>query len=184
MNITRGDAWELLNEYVKSESLIRHCLSVEAAMRTYAKKYNGDVEEWGIAGLLHDFDYEKFPSLEKHPLEGSKILKEKEYPEDIIQAILGHGNHTGVERESQMAKCLFAVDELCGFIVALAHIRPGHLEGMAAKSVKKNLKKKGFAAAINREEIEQGISELGIDRESHINLVIQALQGISRELGF
>ncbi len=182
MNILREEAWRLLNEHVNSESLQKHSLAVETAMRAYACKYSEDEEKWGICGLLHDFDFEKYP--DKHPYAGVEILKQKEYPEDIIQAILGHALYTDVPRKSLMAKCLYAVDELAGFIYALACIRPDKLDGMTPKSVKKNLKKKGFAAKINREEIEQGIEELGVDRDEHIALVIEAMQGIAKELGF
>ena len=158
MNISRNEALALLHEYVQSESLRRHCLAVEAAMRAYAKKYNEDA--------------------------GSKILREKGYPENIITAILGHASHTDTPRESQMAKCLFAVDELCGFLTALAHIRPDNFSGMSVASVEKNLKKKGFAAKINRGEIDRGIEELGVPRAEHIELTIKALQGVFKELGF
>lgn len=196
MNPNRDDAWELLNEYVKQESLIKHCLSVEAAMRSYARKYGENAanegeprlsetereERWGIVGLLHDFDYEKYP--DEHPRKGSEILEEKGYSEGIITAILGHNSKTGVPRKTFMAKTLFAVDELVGMVMATAYVRPSNLEGMTPKSVKKNLKKKGFAANLNRQEIEQGIDELGVDRDNHIAVVIEAMQGISKELGF
>jgi putative nucleotidyltransferase with HDIG domain len=182
MNKSRDDALQLLHEFIESESLRRHCYCVEASMRAYAKKYNQDPELWGVCGLLHDFDYEKFP--DKHPFHGVEILKEKNYPDEIIQAILGHATYSGVSRESNMAKCLFAVDELCGFIVACALVRPEKLNGLKPKSVKKRLKAKAFAAAVNREEIRQGIEELGVDQDEHIELVIEALQGISKELGF
>jgi len=162
-------------------------------MRTYAKKYGENEELWGVCGLIHDFDYEEYPfykneydleTAEGHPFNGIKILKEKDYPPEIIEAILGHATYSGVPRKTQMAKCLYAVDELCGFVMALAHIRPEKLSGMAAESVEKKLKKKDFAAKIDRGEIEKGISELGVNRTDHINLVIGALQGISKELGF
>lgn len=176
MTITRDQAWQLLQEYVKSP-LLKHCLAVEAAMRAYAEKYGGDKEIWGIIGLLHDFDYEQFPS--EHPFKGVAILKERGYPEEIIQAILGHALFSGVARKSQMAKCLFAVDELCGFIMACALVRPTRLEGLEPKSVKKRLREKSFAAKVNREEIAQGITELGVPEDEHISLVIKAMQGIA-----
>lgn len=176
MTITRDQAWQLLQEYVKSP-LLKHCLAVEAAMRAYAEKYGGDKEIWGIIGLLHDFDYEQFPS--EHPFKGVAILKERGYPEEIIQAILGHALFSGVARKSQMAKCLFAVDELCGFIMACALVRPTRLEGLEPKSVKKRLREKSFAAKVNREEIAQGITELGVPEDEHINLIIKAMQGIA-----
>jgi putative nucleotidyltransferase with HDIG domain len=180
--MTRDDTLQLLHEYVESESLLRHCYAVEAVMRSYAEKYKEDPELWGIAGLIHDFDYEKFP--DKHPFKGVEILQEKGYADEIIQAILGHAVYSGVPRESQMAKCLFSVDELCGFIMACALIRPEKLNGLKPKSVKKRLKTKAFAAKVNRDEIEQGIQELGVDKDEHITFVIESLQGISKELGF
>src|SRR3989338_1541373 len=179
---TREDAFNLLNENVASESLRRHCLAVAHAMEAYAKKNNQDSEKWFICGLLHDFDYEKFPN--ENNKVGVKILKEKGYDKEISQAILSHAvERTAVQRESIMDKCLFAVDELCGFLVALAKVRPDNFAGMDAKSVEKGLKKKGFAAAINREDIEKGVSELGTDREEHFNFVISALREHAKELG-
>lgn len=181
MNKTRAEAWQLLNEYVQS-ALIKHCLAVEAAMRAYAKKYGQDEELWGITGLLHDMDYEKYP--DKHPFYGVDILKEQGYPDEMIQAILGHALYSGVARETPMAKCLFAVDELCGFVMACGYVRPTRLAGLEVKSVKKRLKEKSFAAKVNREEIAQGIAELGVPADEHIQLVITAMQGIVEELGF
>ena len=175
-------ALDLLKEYVKSESLIKHCLAVASAMDFYAQKFSGDRERWYITGILHDFDYEKFPK--EHPQKGSEILKEKGVDDEIIQAILGHADYTGVARKSQMAKCLYAVDELCGFIVACALVRPDKLVGMEAKSVKKKLKKKEFAANVSREEINKAVEEFGIDRDEHIKNIIIALQSASGELGF
>lgn len=182
--ITRDSAWNLLNEYVKSKALIKHMLGVEAAMRTYAKKFGEDEEKWAITGLIHDFDYEKYPTTEEHPIKGNEILKEKGYPEDILEAIMGHATYSGVPRTSKMAKTLFAVDELCGLIHAVALVRPNGFDGMKTKSVKKKLKDKAFAAKINREDIEQGIEELEIDRDEHIQICIEALQSIKKELGF
>ena len=187
--ITRADAWQLLTEHVESHSLRKHMLAVEAAMRAYAQKYGGDAEEWGIAGLVHDFDYEKHPYPDPaaktgHPFEGVKILKEKGYPDSIIDAILGHALYSGTPRESQMAKCLFACDELCGFITAIGHMRPDHLVSVTPETVKKYLKKKKFAEKVSREDIAQGIAELGIPEDEHIALVIGAMQGIAGELGF
>jgi putative nucleotidyltransferase with HDIG domain len=180
--MARADAWNLLTEYVASESLRKHCLAVEAAMRAYARKYGEDVEKWGVVGLLHDFDYEKWP--DEHPMKGSTILEERGYPEDIRRAILGHATFSAVPRDTQMAKCLFAVDELCGMVMATAYIRPAHFEGMSVKSVQKNLKKKEFARGIHREEITQGIAELGVPEEEHIQLVIDAMREIQKDLGF
>lgn len=183
---TKQQAINLLNENVKSESLRKHCLAVAIAMEAYAKKFQkeNEVEKWWITGLLHDFDYEKYPSLEQHPFEGVKILKQQNYPQEIIEAILGHGNHTRIPRTSLIAKTLFAVDELSGFIIALAKVRPNNFEGMSAESVKKALKKKDFAKAINREEIEQGIQELNINKEKHFETVIAALKNNKIQLGF
>jgi putative nucleotidyltransferase with HDIG domain len=176
-------------EWVTSESLRKHMLCVEAAMRAYARKYQANEELWGIAGLLHDFDYEKFPEPNAeaktgHPFEGVRHLQSLNFPDEIIQAILGHALYSGVPRTTQMAKCLFAVDELCGFVVACAHMRPDKLTTLEASSVKKKLKDKKFAAKVSREDIALGINELGISEDEHINFVIVALRGISKDLGF
>ena len=184
MSIQRKQAWELLTEYTKKQGLIKHALAVEAAMRVYAEKYGEDVEAWGIVGLIHDFDYERYPDLEDHPYKGAEILKEKEYPHDWITAVLGHGNHTGIARESIMAKALYAVDELAGFIVAVTLVRPSKkLADVTAKSVKKKMKDKAFAAAVNRDDIRQGAEELGVPLDEHITTVIEAMQGIADGLG-
>lgn len=161
MDITRDQAYNLMCEWVKSESLRKHMLCVEAAMRAYARKYGEDEEMWGMAGLVHDFDYEKFPEYDAekkigHPFEGVKHLESLKYPPEIIEAILGHAIYSAVPRVSQMAKCLFAVDELCGFIVACAYPRPEKLIGLEAKSVIKKLKDKSFAAKVSRDDIELG----------------------------
>lgn len=185
--VSRGEALELMHKWVESESLRRHCLGVATCMEAYARKYGLDEEEvdaYWIAGLLHDYDYEKFPSLDKHPFKGVEVLKEKGYPKEIINSILGHSNHTGVARETKMAKTLFAVDELSGLVVALAKVRPGNFDGMSPKSVKKAMKKKDFAAAINRDDIRQGVEELGVEQAEHFNVVVEALSGIRSELGF
>jgi len=184
VELTRENAYSLLTEYTKSDSLIKHALSVEQAMRSYAAKYGEDVERWGIAGLLHDFDYEKYPTLEDHPFRGMEILAEKGYPQDIIDAIAGHAEHTGVKRETMMAKTLFAVDELCGFLLACAYVRPDKsIENVQIKSVKKKLKDKSFARAVNRDDIEQGIAELEVDKDEHIKFVIDSLSEINEQLG-
>jgi putative nucleotidyltransferase with HDIG domain len=180
----RDQAWELLTEYTKKEGLLKHALAVEAAMRRYAGKYGEDPEVWGIVGLLHDFDYERYPSLEDHPVRGAEILRERGVDADWIQAILGHAGHTGVERDSLMAKALFSVDELTGFIVAVSLVRPSKkIADVTAKSVKKKLKDKAFAASVNRDEIRQGAEELGVDLDEHITFVIGAMQGIADRLG-
>lgn len=181
---SRENARALLHEYVQSESLRRHCYAVAAAMEAYAEKYSEDKNGWWICGLLHDFDYEKYPTIPEHVTEGIKIMKEKGYSADIIEAIRGHAEYLGVPRKSMMAKCLFAVDELCGLIVALAKVKPDRFETMDAESVNKAMKKKGFAATINRDDIERGINELNVERAEHFVLVIRALMGIQKELGF
>ncbi len=188
MNVDREKAWALLNEYTQSESLIRHMLAVEAAMIAYAKKLGEDENLWGVTGLLHDFDYEKWPNPDLdesgHPFTGVAILREEGYPEEMLDAILGHALYSGVARETPLAKSLFAVDELCGFVMALAYVRPDNLVGMKPKSVKKKLKDKAFAAAVSREDIRIGIEELSVDQDDHIATVIAAMNGISTALGF
>ncbi len=184
---TRDEAVKLMQEWVQSESLRKHMYCVEAAMRAYAKKYGEDEELWGICGLLHDFDYERFPyyDAEKqagHPYEGLKLLREQDYPDEIIQAILGHALYSGVARTSNMAKCLFACDELSGFLVACAYMRPDKFMSLTVDSVKKKLKDKKFAAKVSREDIELGILELGIDKDAHIQFVIEALTLIQGQI--
>ena len=187
MNPTRSQAYNLMLEWVQSESLRRHMLCVEAAMRAYAKKYGEDEEMWGITGLLHDFDYEKYPKVDEtlktgHPFEGVRYLQDLNYPDEIIQAILGHALYSGVPRTTQMAKCLFACDELCGFIVACAYMRLDRFDSLNAQSVKKKLKDKKFAAKVSREDIALGIQELGIPEDEHINFAIKALKTASEEI--
>lgn len=177
----RQKAEEILREYVKSESLIRHCKAVASSMQYFAKKLGGDPEKWYITGLLHDFDYEMYP--DKHPMIGEGILREKGVPEDVLRAIQGHATYTGVTRDTPMEKTLFAVDELSGFVVACAWVRPDKLKGMEVKSVKKKLKDKGFAAAVNRADIEQGAAEMGVPLEELIQGVIAALTDNAVELG-
>lgn len=183
MEKTRDEAMTLLREWVKNENLIKHMLCVEAAMRFYARKLGEDEDVWGMTGLLHDFDYERFPTKEGHPFEGNKILKEQGYPEEMLRAILSHADYSGVARESQMEHTLFACDELCGFVVACALVRPDKLSGMKAKSVNKKLKDKHFAASVSREDIQRGVDEMEIDKNEHIDNVIEAIQGIAEELG-
>ncbi len=178
--ITREDAWKLLNEYTKDPSLIKHALSVEAAMREYAGYYDEDEELWGITGLIHDFDYEKYPTAEEHPYKGNKILKEQGWPEEIRTAVMGHADYTGVNRDSLMAKTLFAVDELAGFIIAVALVRPSKsLYDLKPKSVKKKFKAKSFAKAVSRKDIKKGIEELGVEQNDHIQRVINAMKKIA-----
>tara|TARA_Y100001960_G_scaffold32994_1_gene29356 strand:+ start:2290 stop:2868 length:579 start_codon:yes stop_codon:yes gene_type:complete len=180
----RKDAIKLLHKYTKTDSLRRHALGVEQAMRKMAGKYNGDPDEWGITGLMHDFDYEMHPTIEEHPYIGNEILKSKGYPESITQAIMGHATYTGVSRETDMAKALFAVDELTGFIFAVTYVRPSKsIFEVKPKSVKKKLKQKSFAASVLREDIFQSVEELGVDLTEHIQFVIDALAEKAEELG-
>lgn len=180
----RKQAWDLLCEYTKNESLLKHALAVEAAMRAFARRSNEDEEAWGIVGLLHDFDYERYPNIPDHPLRGSEILAEQGYPEEWRRAILSHAEHTGVPRDTPMARTLFAVDELCGLITAVALVRPNKsLAEVKVKSVKKKMKDKSFARAVNRDEIRQGAEELGVDFDEHVELVIESLIPIADELG-
>lgn len=180
----REDAMKLLYEYTKTDSLRRHALGVEQAMRKMAVKYNGDPNEWGITGLMHDFDYEMHPTIKEHPYIGNEILKSKGYPESITQAIMGHATYTGVSRETDMAKALFAVDELTGFIFAVTYVRPSKsIFEVKPKSVKKKLKQKSFAASVLREDIFQSVEELGVDLTEHIQFVIDALAEKAEELG-
>lgn len=181
--MTRDDAVALLLHYTKSEALLKHMYAVEAAMKAYARKFGEDEEKWGMTGLLHDFDYEMYPDAPDHPMKGSLILREKGYPEDIIEAILGHAPYTAVARTSRMAKALYACDELCGFVMACAVIRPNKISDLEPRSVKKKLKDRGFARNVNREDIATGTTELGVDETEHIAFVIDAMRGISAELG-
>ena len=182
MDFTRDDALELLYEYTKSEGLRKHALGVEGAMRWYARKFDADEEKWGIVGLLHDMDYEEHPEKEEHPYGGVKILKEKGYPDDITRAILSHADYTGVERRTRMEKTLFAVDELSGFIVAVALVRPNGIGDMKVKSVKKKLKQPSFAASVNRDEIYEGAEDLGLELNDHISNMIEALKEVRDDL--
>jgi len=178
------DAWKLLTEYTKTDSLIKHALAVSAAMREYAKWFHQDENDWAIVGLLHDFDYEKYPDAENHPYRGNEILEKLGYPAEMRTAIMGHAAYTGVKRESLLAKTLFAVDELAGFIIAVALVRPSKsIFEVEPRSVQKKFKDKTFAAKVNREEIRQGITELGVDETEHIQRVIDALKTIAPELG-
>ena len=180
--MTYNEAMELLKEYTQSESLIRHALCVSEAMRCYARKFGEDEERWAITGLLHDFDYEKYP--DQHPYKGAEILREKGVDEEMIEAILGHASYTGVERKTLLAKALFAVDELSGFLYAYALVRPTkNLKDVKMKSIKKKLKDKAFARGVNREEIEQGAKELGVDLSEHILFVADCLQKQAKLIG-
>ncbi len=179
-----AEALELFHEWTQSDSLRRHAYAVEAAMAFYAEKYDADSLKWRVTGLLHDMDYEKHKTMDEHPYVGVEVLREIGYPEDVCEAILGHGNHTGVERTSLMAKTLFAVDELAGFITAVGYVRPTGLEGMTPKSVTKKLKDKAFAAAVSRDDIRSGAEDLGIELPEHIANVISGMQADATRLGF
>ncbi|MCB2205140.1 HDIG domain-containing protein [bacterium] len=182
--MTRENALALLHEHTESESLRKHAYAVEAAMRAYARKFGEDEEEWGMVGLLHDFDYEKHPTEEEHPFVGNRILEEAGWPENIRRAIMSHAPYTGVARESTMEKSLFAVDELCGFLMAVAYVRPDRsMSSVQYKSVKKKMKDKGFARAVSREDMLQGAEELGVPFEEHVAFVISALADAGDSLG-
>ena len=180
----RNQAWNLLCEYTQSESLRKHMLAVEACMRAYARKFGEDENKWGITGLLHDFDYEKYPTPAEHPFVGNKILEERGYPEDVRRAIMSHADYSGVKRESQMEKALYACDEVSGFITASALVKPNKsLAEVEAKSVRKKMKDKAFARSVNRDDIINGAADLGVDLEEHIAFCIEAMKGIAGELG-
>jgi len=180
----RASAWDLLCEYTQSDSLRKHMLAVEACMRAYARKFGEDENKWAITGLLHDFDYEKYPTPEQHPFVGNKILEERGYPEELRRAILSHAEYSGVTRESMMEKTLFACDELAGFITATALVKPNKsLAEVEAKSVRKKMKDKAFARSVNREDITKGAAEMGVDLEEHIAFCIEAMKSIAPELG-
>ena len=186
---SRADTLALMHEYTASESLRKHMLSVEAAMRAYAGKFGEDEDRWGITGLIHDFDYERFPNAahsptEEHPSEGVRLLRARGYPEDILEAILGHAQYCNTPRESRMAKTLFAVDELTGLITATALVRPTKsVHEVDARSVRKKMKDKAFARGVSREDVINGAQELGVDLDEHINFVIGAMQARSADLG-
>jgi putative nucleotidyltransferase with HDIG domain len=186
---TRDDALALVREYTSSESLRKHMLAVEAAMRAYAESFNEDPDRWGLAGLVHDFDYERFPNnahsaTDEHPAEGVRILRARGWPEDILEAILGHATYTNVQRETRMAKALFAVDELTGLVTATALVRPSKsLDEVDAKSVRKKMKDKAFARGVNREDVLLGARELGVDLDAHIQFVIEAMRARAADLG-
>lgn len=184
MTPTRKQAYALLTEHTESPNLVKHALCVEAAMRFYAATYGGDAQAWAVAGLLHDFDYEEHPSLEEHPFVGAEILRSLDYPAEIVEAILGHSDHTGVPRTTQMAKSLYAVDELTGFIVACALVRPSKsLLDLPVKSITKKLKDKAFCRAIDRDHLRAAADEIELPMRDHVENVLTALQGIAAELG-
>jgi predicted hydrolase (HD superfamily) len=182
--MNRDEALALLFEYTKSDSLRKHAFAVDIAMRAYAKKFQQDELEWGIVGLLHDFDYEMYPTMPDHPYKGSEILKEKGYSEEIRTAILGHASYTNVPRASLMAKALFACDEISGFLTACALVKPNKkLAEVELASVKRKMKDKGFARAVSREDIIAGAAEIGVPLDEHIQFVIDALKGEAASLG-
>jgi putative nucleotidyltransferase with HDIG domain len=182
--MNRADAYALVREFTASDSLRKHMLAVEAALRAYARRYGEDEEKWGIVGLLHDFDYERWPDPPHHPLKGAEILNERGYPDEVIYAIKSHADYLpDCPRVSRLDKTLYACDELAGFITAVALIRPEGIVGLQAKSVQKKLKQKSFAAAINRDDVRRGAEDLGVDLQEHIQFVIDAMQDVAAELG-
>src|SRR3954467_9167819 len=183
VNPTRDRAWDTLTRYTKSESLLRHALAVEASTRFYARKFDEDEELWGVAALLHDFDYEIHPTLDKHPQDGAPILREEGYPEEVVETVLSHAEHLAMPRDTLLKKTLFACDELSGFVHACGLVRPTGLEGLEPKSVRKKLKQPSFAAGVHRDEVYRGAEELGLELDEHIRNVVAALQPIAGELG-
>jgi putative nucleotidyltransferase with HDIG domain len=180
---TREQAWDTLTRYTKSESLRRHALAVEASVRFYARRFDEDEELWGVTALLHDFDYEIHPTLDKHPQDGAPILREEGYPEMVIESVLSHAEHLAMPRDTLLKKTLFACDELSGFIHACGLVRPTGLEGLESKSVRKKLKQPSFAAGVHRDEVYAGAELLGLELDEHIRNVVAALQPIAGELG-
>jgi putative nucleotidyltransferase with HDIG domain len=180
---TRDDAWDLLCEYTKGESLRKHALAVEAVMRAYARRLQADEDRWGMVGLLHDFDYEMYPDPPDHPLKGSEVLKERGYDDEFRRAILGHANYTNTPRDTLLARALYACDELTGFVIAAALVRPNGIWDLEAKSVKKKLKDKAFARTVNRDEVYEGAEGFEVDLGTHIDFIIAALREVAAEVG-
>ena len=183
MQPTREQAWETLTRYTKSESLLRHALAVEASTRAYARRFGEDEELWGVAALLHDFDYELHPTLDQHPQDGAPILREEGWPEEVVEAVLSHAEHLGLPRDTQLKRTLFACDELAGFVHACGLVRPDGIETLEPKSVKKKLKQPSFAAGIHRDEVYAGAELLGLELDEHIRNVVTAMRPIAGELG-
>ncbi len=183
MEVTRERAWDTLTRYTKSEALLRHALAVEAAVRAYARKLGGDEELWGATALLHDFDYEIHPTLDKHPQDGAAILREEGYPEELIESVLSHAEHLAMPRDTDLKKALFVCDELAGFIHACGLVRPDGIDTLTPKSVKKKLKQPSFAAGVHRDEVYAGAELIGVELDEHIANVVAALEPISKELG-
>jgi putative nucleotidyltransferase with HDIG domain len=180
----REEAWLLLNETTQNQNLVRHMLAVEAGMRAYARRFGEDEELWGIVGLIHDFDYEQHPTADEHPFAGAAILKERGWPQEIVDAVLSHADYAGVVRDTPLKKALFAVDELTGLIVAVALVRPSKAIGdVKVSSVRRKWKDRAFAARVNRQEIEEGATDLGVDLWEHVGIVLEAMKGIAGELG-
>jgi putative nucleotidyltransferase with HDIG domain len=181
---SRDDAWALFCEWTESDSLRKHALAVEAGMRAYARRYGEDEELWAVTALVHDLDYERYPDLETgHPRYALRELEQRDYPPQVVDAVAGHADFLGVPRETLMAKTLYAVDEMSGFVTACALVRPTGIEGMKPKSVRKKMKQPSFAAAVDRDQLERAADELGVEMSEHIQVVIDALQGRSEELG-
>ena len=183
MEVIREHAWDTLTRYTKSEALLRHALAVEAAVRAYARKLDGDEEFWGATALLHDFDYEIHPTLDQHPQDGAAILREEGYPEELIESVLSHAEHLSMPRDTDLKKTLFACDELAGFIHACGLVRPDGIETLTPKSVKKKLKQPSFAAGVHRDEVYAGAELLGVEFDQHIQTVTDAMKPIAGELG-
>ena len=180
---TRAAAWETLNRYTKSEALLRHALAVEAAVGAYAQKFGEDEQLWRATALLHDFDYEMHPTLDKHPQDGAPLLREEGWPEEVVDGVLSHASHLGLPRDTPLKKTLFACDELSGFVHACGLVRPDGIDSLTPKSVRKKLKQPSFAAGVHRDEVYQGAEDLGVDLDEHIAFIIDAMRPIAPELG-
>jgi putative nucleotidyltransferase with HDIG domain len=183
MATTRDQAWETLTKYTQSEALRRHALAVEAAVGAYARKFGEDEELWRATALLHDFDYEMHPTLDKHPQDGAPILREEGYPEEVVEGVLSHAEHLGLPRDTPLKKTLFACDELSGFIHACGLVRPDGIDTLEPKSVRKKLKQPSFASGVNRDDVYKGAELLGVELDDHIAFVIEAMRPIARDLG-
>jgi putative nucleotidyltransferase with HDIG domain len=183
MDVSRDRAWETLTRYTQSEPLRRHALAVEASVRAYARKFGEDEEQWGVVALLHDFDYEIHPTLDRHPQDGAPILRDEGYPEDVIECVLSHANHLELPRDTNLKRSLFACDELSGFVHACGLVRPDGIETLEPRSVRKKLKQPSFAAGVSREDVYEGAELLGVDLDEHIAFVIAAMRPIAPELG-
>jgi putative nucleotidyltransferase with HDIG domain len=183
MDVTRDRAWQTLTRYTKSEALRRHALAVEAAVAGYARRFGEDEELWRATALLHDFDYEMHPTLDRHPQEGAPILREEGYPEELVEAVLSHAEHLGLPRDTPLKRTLFACDELAGFVHACGLVRPDGIETLEPKSVKKKLKQPSFAAGVHRDEVVKGAELMGLELDEHIRNVVESMRPVSRELG-